>query len=109
LRASPEGVEGKKEIIRGKIVRSGYVPHQQALSRFGQEYAQAQMAFSSPNSGGGQPIIEVNGKLMFRLPGEPIFPSCPTRSILKPTLTWQLAADHAGAVEAELSLRHRWH
>jgi hypothetical protein len=101
--SQPEGAQGKKEMIRGKIVRSGYVPHQQAFGQYGQEYYQAQMAYSSPASGGGQPIIEVNGKLMFRLPGEPLFPALPDESILKPTLTWQLNADRSGALDAELS------
>jgi len=101
--SQPEGVQGKKEIIRGKIVRSGYVPHQQAFNQYGQEYYQAQMAYSSASSGGGQPIIEVDGKLMFRLPGEPLFPALPDESILKPTLTWQLNADRGGALDAELS------
>jgi hypothetical protein len=96
-------MEGKKEIIHGKIVRSGYVAHQQALAQYGQEYYQAQMAYSSPNNGAGQPIIEVDGKLMFRLPGEPLFPALPDDSILKPTLTWQLNADQGGALDAELS------
>jgi hypothetical protein len=99
----PEGVEGKKEIINGKIVRSGYVPHQQAVNQYGQEYYQSQTLYSSPASGGGQPIIEVNGKLIFRLPGEPLFPALPDDSILKPTLTWQLNADRGGALDAELS------
>ena len=99
----PEGAQGKKEIIRGKIVRSGYVPHQQAFSQYGQEYYQSQMAYASADSGGGQPIIEVNGKLMFRLPGEPLFPALPDDSILKPTLTWQLNAGQSGALDAELS------
>jgi hypothetical protein len=99
----PEGAQGKKEIIRGKIVRSGYVPHQQAFSRYGQEYYQSQMVYASPDSGGGQPIIEVDGKLMFRLPGEPLFPALPDESILKPTLTWQLNAGKSGALDAELS------
>ena len=101
--SQPEGARGKKEIIRGKIVRSGYVPHQQAINQYGQEFYQAQAAYSSPESGGGQPIIEVNGKLMFRLPGEPLFPALADDSILKPTLTWQLNADHEGALDAELS------
>src|SRR5580658_8587085 len=79
--SQPEGAQGKKEIIRGKIVRSRYVPHQQAFSQYGQEFYQAQMASSSPESGGGQPIIEVDGKLMFRLPGEPLFPALPDDSI----------------------------
>jgi hypothetical protein len=101
--SQPEGAQGKKEIISGKIVRSGYVPHQQSFSQYGQEYYQSQMAYASPDSGGGQPIIEVNGKLMFRLPGEPLFPALPDDSILKPTLTWQLNADQGGALDAELS------
>jgi len=101
--SQPEGVQGKKEIIRGKIVRSGYVPHQQAFGQYGQQYYQAQMVYSSPDSGGGQPIIEVDGKLMFRLPGEPLFPALPDDSILKPTLTWQLNADRSGSLDAELS------
>ncbi len=101
--SQPEGVQGKKEIIRGKIVRSGYVPHQQAFSQYGQEYYQSQMAYASADSGGGQPIIEVNGKLMFRLPGEPLFPALSDDSILKPTLTWQLNAGQSGALDAELS------
>ncbi len=101
--SQPEGAQGKKEIIRGKIVRSGYVPHQQAFNQYGEEYYQSQMAYSSASSGGGQPIIEVDGKLMFRLPGEPLFPALPDDSILKPTLTWQLNADRSGALDAELS------
>ena len=101
--SQPEGAQGKKEIIRGKIVRSGYVPHQQAFSQYGQEYYQSQMYYASPSSGGGQPIIEVDGKLMFRLPGEPLFPALPDDSILKPTLTWQLNAGRSGALDAELS------
>ena len=99
----PEGAQGKKEIIRGKIVRSGYVPHQQAFNQYGQEYYQSQMLYASPDSGGGQPIIEVGGKLMFRLPGEPLFPALPDESILKPTLTWLLNAGRSGALDAELS------
>jgi hypothetical protein len=101
--SEPAGAQGKKEIIRGKIVRSGYVPHQEAFSQYGQQYYQAQMAYAAPDSGGGQPIIEVDGKLMFRLPGEPLFPALPDDSILKPTLTWQLNADQSGPLDAELS------
>jgi hypothetical protein len=94
----PEGAPGKKEIIRGKIIRSGYVPHTQAFAQYGEEYAQSQMAAAS-----GQPIIEFNGQLMFQLPGLPLFPTLTDDSILKPTLTWQLAAGQAGPLDAELS------
>jgi hypothetical protein len=98
-----ENGQAKKQIVRGKIVRSGYSPHQAAYQQYGWQYAQAQMAYSSPDAGGGQPIIEVDGKLMFRLPGEPLFPSLPNDSILKPTLNWQLNAAAGGPIEAELS------
>jgi hypothetical protein len=88
----PEGMQGKKEIIRGKIIRSGYVPQVTGWSDF-----QVQ-----PSSASAQPIIEVDGKLMFRLPGEPLFPALPDDSILKPTLTWQLNASDSGPLDAEL-------
>ncbi len=93
--------EGKTEIIRGKIIRSGYVPHQGAYNRYGQEYYMSQMSYSA--TGTGQPIIEVDGKLMFRLPGAPLFPALADNTILKPTLTWQLQANADGPLDAELS------
>lgn len=98
-----ENGQATKQIVHGKIVRSGYVPHQIAYQQYGWQYAQEQMAYSSPDAGAGQPIIEVDGKLMFRLPGEPLFPSLPDDSILKPTLNWELDSAAGGPVEAELS------
>jgi len=70
-----------RQIIRGKIVRSGYVP----------------------GGGAEQPIIEVNGKLQFALPGQPLFPSLGDDTILKPTLNWLLRADQSGKLDAEVS------
>ncbi len=69
------------QTIPGKIIRSGYVP------------------------GGApvQPIIEVDGKLQFSLPGQPIFPSLGDENILKPTLTWKLNAAAAAKIEAEVA------
>jgi len=94
--------EGKEEIIRGKIVRSGYQPHQSGLQRYGYQYAQTQMARASYESG-GQPIIEVDGKLRFSLPGQPLFPALGDDTILKPTVNWVLQTDKAGTLNAELS------
>ncbi|MDQ6631042.1 MAG: DUF4139 domain-containing protein [Verrucomicrobiota bacterium] len=91
----------KREIIQGKIIRSGYVPHYQAMQRYDSQYYQGQMARAS--GGAGQPIVEVNGKLRFGLPGQPIFPSLGDDTILKPTLTWVLQADKAAKLNAELS------
>lgn len=86
-------------IVRGKIVRSGYIPHTQAFSRYGQEYQVSQQAMAQ----GTAPIIEVDGQLRFGLPGTPLFPSLGDDTILKPTLSWQLMSAKAGAVSSELS------
>jgi len=93
--------QDKDEIVRGKIIRSGYVPHQSGLQRYGQEYAEAQMRYSQ--GAPGQPIVEVNGKVRFSLPGEPLFPALADDTILKPTLHWMLETDRAGKLDAELS------
>jgi hypothetical protein len=69
-----------REIVPGKIIRSGYVP-------------------------GGhseQPIIEVNGKLQFSLPGEPRFPDLGDDTVLKPAFNWLLQSDKPGKFDAEV-------
>lgn len=92
----------KREIIRGKIIRSGYAPHFMGLGRYGDEYSMRQYALAySP--GTGQPIIEVDGKIRFGLPGQPLFPSLGDDTILKPTLTWLIQTDTPGKFDAELS------
>lgn len=71
-----------RELIPGKIIRSGYVPG---------------------GGGGEQPIIEVDGKVRFSLPGQPLFPSLGDDTVLKPTLHWLLRADKPGQFDAEVS------
>jgi len=78
------------QIIKGKVIRSGYVPS----FSYAQTYQQP--AYS-------QPIVEVDGVLRFGLPGQPLFPALSQDSILKPTLGWLLETDKPGAFEAELS------
>lgn len=68
------------EIIQGKVVRSGYVPGGNPV----------------------QPIIDVGGKLQFRLPGEPLFPDLGDDTVLKPTLNWLLQSDKPGRFDAEV-------
>ena len=73
--------DGKVEVKPGRIVRSGYVP-------------------------GGQPqdpIIEMDGKLRFQLPGEPLFPALGDGSILRPTLGWQIRSQAHAKFDAQLS------
>jgi hypothetical protein len=85
--------DGKVERIQGKIVRSGYVPHP-AYNEYGQQY---------PGYGAGQPIIEVDGKLRFGLPGLPIFPDLGSDTILHPTISWLLNTPAAAKLDAEVS------
>jgi hypothetical protein len=72
-------------IIVSKVVRSGFVP------------------------GGSfvEPIIEVDGKLQFSLPGEPVFPSLGTDNVLKPTLNWKLNSASSGKIDAEVAYLSR--
>lgn len=93
---------GEKQLVKGKILRSGYVPHASAFQRYGQQYAYSQMAYSNPQ-GGGQPIVEVEGKIQFGLPGKPIFDALDPKAFLKPTLLWRLWSGEAGAHDVEFS------
>ncbi len=93
--------DGSTRTVSGKIVRSGYVPHYQAMSRYGSQYQANQMAMAS--GGAGQPVIEVNGRLQFWLPGQPIFPTLGDDTILKPALDWILRSAQPARFEAELS------
>jgi hypothetical protein len=69
-----------RELIPGKIIRSGYVPGGEAQ----------------------QPIIEVDGKLQFSLPGQPLFPDLGDDTVLKPSFNWLLQSDKPGAFDAEV-------
>jgi hypothetical protein len=80
----------KQEIIKGKIVRSGYIPS----TNYAQGY---------PQPGYGQPIIEIDGVLRFGLPGQPLFPALTGDSILKPTLSWAIETNEPGKFDAEVS------
>lgn len=70
----------KEYTIRGRVVRSGYAPGGEQSS----------------------PIIEVEGKLRFTLPGQPLFPTLPGDGVLRPTLNWTLAAPQPAKFTAEL-------
>ena len=80
----------RNEIIKGKIIRSGYIPS----SSYAGGYQQP---------GFGQPIIEVDGVLRFGLPGQPLFPALTSDSILKPALSWQIETNQPGKFDAEIS------
>jgi hypothetical protein len=69
-----------RELIPGKIVRSGFIP----------------------GGNNEQPIIEVNGELQFSLPGQPLFPDLGNDTILKPAFNWLLQSDQSGKFDAEV-------
>jgi hypothetical protein len=95
--------DGSTRTITGRIVRSGYVPHYPAMSRYGVQYQANQMAMAAPSGGTGQPIIEVGGKLQFSLPGQPIFPALADDTILIPAFDWILYSAQPARFDAELS------
>jgi hypothetical protein len=68
------------KINHGKIIRSGFVPGGEAQA----------------------PIIEVNGKLQFTLPGQPLFPNLGDDTVLKPAFNWLLQSDSPGKFDAEV-------
>ena len=85
----------------GKIIRSGYMPHYQPYNSYDQQYYQTQQAYAA--AGNSEPIIEIDGKLQFGLPGQPIFPALSSDTILIPTLSWLLQSERAGNTNAEFS------
>jgi hypothetical protein len=91
--------DGTASLVSGRIVRSGYVTHYQAMSGYGPQYQNNQMNMVS----GGQPVIEVDGKLQFSLPGLPIFPALGDDTILKPAFDWILYSAKPARFDAELS------
>jgi hypothetical protein len=69
-----------RELIPGKIIRSGYIP----------------------GGGNEQPIIEVKSNLQFSLPAQPLFPDLGNDTILKPAFNWLLQSDQPGKFDAEV-------
>ena len=87
-------------VVKGRIIRSGYTPHNlTAMRRYGEAYYQSQTTMAADTA---EPIIEVDGQLQFQLPGMPVFPALTDQSILKPELSWQLQSSNAGKLDAEL-------
>ncbi len=81
---------GETRLVRGRIVRSGYPPSPPPHRH---------PSFVPSNA----PIIEVEGKLRFNLPGTPVFPDLGDQTILKPTLNWKIAVAQPAQLKAELA------
>ena len=50
-----------------------------------------------------QPLVEVDGQILFQLPGTPLFPPSTDGLLLKPTLRWQIHSDKAQRLASELA------
>lgn len=71
-----------ERVAEGKVIRSGFVPGGQPLD----------------------PVVEVDGKIMFELPGLPLFPAVKDDSVLlKPLLNWKIQSSGPASLEAELA------
>ena len=81
-------------VVAGKVIRSGYTPGRRRFS---------QPQYGQPAVAAEQPIIEVDGKLRFQLPGAPLFPTLADDTVLKPSLEWIIQSDRAGKLDAELA------
>jgi len=92
------GTGDAARIVPGKIVRAGTVPQFDLLDRFGQGY------YYQMTQGPAQqePLIELEGKLRYGLPGTPLFPSDAPGLTLRPTLRWLIASDKPAKFRAEL-------
>lgn len=89
----------KKE-VKAKIIRAPYSLHSTAMRTYGSNYYATQMA---QYQGGSQPIVELDGRIQFSLPGKPLFPPLDAAATLKPTLSWVIDAKDGGTVAAELA------
>jgi len=76
---------GNTREVMGKIIRSGYWRRS-----------------SGSVEEASEPIIEVNGRFLFSVPGTAMFPKLPEGEILKPELRWRIASPKAIKIDAEL-------
>jgi hypothetical protein len=87
-----------EEILRqGKLIRSGYVPHSP-----GWRFGGGGRPFA-PAAGDSSPIVEVDGRIQFFLPGRPLFDGLGDDAILEPTLLWSLWSSRGGRHDLEMS------
>jgi hypothetical protein len=80
---TPQGIQS----VQGRIIRAGGLSDSDANGQSLQT----------------QPLIEVNGKMQFQLPGTPLFPATTDGLLLKPTLRWQIESEKSERFAAELA------
>ena len=83
-----------EHVIEGRIIRAQSRSPQAAGSYPYNPYPQNQL---------NVPVIEVDGRVRFGLPGQPLFPSLGDNTILKPRLSWKIDSARNADLEADLS------
>jgi len=83
--------EGKAHVIQGKVIRA---------SRLRADSSSSSGEQKTPSV---QPMIEVNGKVQFELPGTPLFPPTGPERAIKPEFTWTIATPNPTQLEAEVA------
>jgi hypothetical protein len=78
--------DGKTREVTGKIIRAGY---------WRRSSGSVQEA--------SEPIIEIDGRFVFSLPGTAMFPKLPEDALLKPELVWKIGATAPVKIDAELA------
>jgi hypothetical protein len=81
--------QGKTVVTPGKIIRSGRAKNSDATSE--------------RDSSALLPIIEVDGKTQFELPGTPRFPTLPGDKTTKPEFFWKINSPAATQLDAEIA------
>jgi hypothetical protein len=90
--------DGTDKLVPGKIIRAGYVPQFDLVQRYGQNYFyQNQQMYQQQ-----EPLIEIDGKLRYGLPGIPQFPADMPGLTLRPTLHWLIGSEKPAKIAAEL-------
>lgn len=88
---------GEQVLRQGRVIRSGYIPRSPGwrLGGGGRQFA--------PAPGDSSPIVEVDGRIQFFLPGRPLFEGLGDDAILEPTLLWSLWSGGGGRHDLEMS------
>jgi hypothetical protein len=81
-------VDGKINVIPGKVVRSG-----RAIVSRDRDSSEPKLL----------PIIEIDGKTQFDLPGTPRFPPLPSDRTMKPEFVWKIATPKPVQLDAEIA------
>jgi hypothetical protein len=89
---------GEQQVQHGRVIRAGTLCLPGMTDASGNYcYAGNDVRYAT------EPIIELDGKLEFGLPGTPLFPSLGDSALLRPTLNWTLQSDKTGQLDAEMS------